>query len=228
MKLRPLAFILLISLPSVCQNSSPVSACDLSNLPAGAPTRILQGSGPVPYSLACGVNGSGTCIPLTLVPGLVVIAGPEQGGWTCVSDGDATFGWVPTSRLAPVPSTPLIPLSQWIGWWHQGKPTPGVKNNLLLITSGKSKGTLHVSGRAYWYGLADNVHFGGVNGDAEPVGPYLHLVEGDDLNSCILDLKYDSATQTIAAHDNARCGGMNVRFSGVWTRVKPSEQTSTR
>jgi len=228
MKLRLLAFTLIISLPSLAQNPSPVSACDLSNLPAATPIRILQGSGPIPYSFACGVRGSGTCIAGKLDPGLLVIAGPEKSGWTCVSDGDATFGWVPTSRLASVPSNPRIPLSQWIGWWHRGKPTPGVKNDLLLITRGKSPGALNVSGRAYWYGLGDDVHFGQVNVEAAPVGPYLHLVEGDDLNSCVLDLKYDLAKQTIAAHDNARCGGMNVRFWGVWTRFSPSSRALPR
>ena len=217
-----LAVILLTWLTAAGQNPAPVSACDLTSLPADTPTRILQGSDPVPYEFACGVRGSGTCIASKLDPGLIVITGPEQSGWTCVSDGDATFGWVPTSRLASVPSRPAVPLSMWIGWWHQGKPMPGVKDNRLLITPGNSQGTLNISGRAYWYGSAGVVHFGEVNAEATPVGRYLHVVEGDDLSGCVLDFAYDLAAHSIAAHDNARCGGMNARFWGIWTRFSPS------
>lgn len=176
------------------------------------------------YNFECGVRGPGTCITGKLTPGLIVVAGPEEKDWTCISGGDSTFGWVRTSQLAPVPDNPHIQLSQWIGWWHRDKEMPGVKNDRLLITRGKSPGTLHISGRAYWYGIAGNVHFGEVKGDATPVGPYLHVVEGDDLSGCVLDLEDHPMTQHMSAYDNARWGGMNVRFLRTWTRFNPSER----
>jgi hypothetical protein len=168
------------------------------------------------------VRGSGTCITGTLDPGIVVSAGPAQNGLTCVSGGDSTSGWVPTARLAPVPADPHASLSQWLGWWHQGTETPGQKNDRLLITRAKSPGLLHVSGRAYWFGANDDVHFGEVIADAKPSGNYLHAVQGDDLSGCVVDLKYDPASHTISAYDNMRCGGMNVRFSRTWTKFTPS------
>jgi hypothetical protein len=213
---------LLTSLTAVAQNSAPVGKCDLTSFLADTPIRILQGAEPIPYNFACGVRGSGTCVAGKLNPGLVVAAGPQESGWTCVSGGDSTSGWVPTARLGPVPADPRISLSQWIGWWHQGKDIPGVKNDRLLITPGKTPGSLRISGRAYWYGIAGVVHFGEVNADATPVGPYLHVVEGDNLSGCVLDLKYDLATHSIAVYDNAACGGMNVRFLGIWTKFTPS------
>ena len=88
-----------------------------------------------------------------------------------------------------------------------------------LIQPGKSPGTLHVSGRAFWYGGNDNVHLGAIDAaDTAPLGPILHAVDG----TCVLDLVLDPATHTLSANDNMNCGGMNVRFWGSWHRFVPS------
>ncbi len=217
-------FLAAIFISSQCaaQDTVPGLPCDITTLPADTPIRLLAGSGPIPYLFACGVRGSGTCIPGKLDPGLVVSAGPAQNGLTCVSGGDSTSGWVPTSRLAPVPADPHASLSQWVGWWRQETETPAKNNDRLLITRTGSPGVLHISGRAYWYGANDDVHFGEVNADAKPIGNYLHAVQGDDLSGCVVDLKFDPATHTISAYDNMRCGGMNVRFARAWTKFTPA------
>jgi hypothetical protein len=201
---------------------APAALCAFDTAPADTPIRILTGDGPIPYAFACGYKNSPACIGGTLKPGLVVSLGAERNGWSCVTDGDAS-GWIPSSRLAYVPDTPHIPESSWIGWWQEGKPAPGIKNDRLLITRGSSPGTLHISGRAYWYGMNDNVHIGELPPiDAKPIGPYLHIVSGNNLSDCVVDLKYDPATRTLHALDNGQCGGMNVRFGGTWTKFTPS------
>ena len=145
--------------------------------------------------------------------------GQEQNGWACVTGGDSTSGWVPVRNLSPVPATPQSLISEWLGWWRRGKDVKGVKNDRLLITSDPGSNVLHVSGRAYWYGLNDNVHLGSIQADATPVGVYLHAVEAT--GGCVLDLKLDQTTHTLKGYDNEQCGGMNVRFSGTWTHFKP-------
>ena len=202
---------------------APTAACSVSDLPATAPVRIVRGNSPVPYAFACSQHGADKpCIGGKLSPGLVVTVAASSGGWSCVSGGDSTSGWVPTSSLAELPVTPKIPLQQWIGWWRDAPGITSAKSDRLLITRGSSPGSLRVSGRAYWYGINGNVHYGQLNStEARASGPYLHLVEGDNLSGCVVDLQCDSARHTLNSYDNSNCGGMNVRFSGTWTRFTP-------
>jgi hypothetical protein len=224
---------LLLQLATVAQTTTPTGypapppgapeiACSTDGVDASAPVRILLGPDPVPYAFGCAQHGKPSpCIGGTLNPGLVVSVAATSREWSCIP-ADGVSGWVPASRLAELPTTPAVPLKDWIGWWHSPPFTPNQNNDRLLITPGAAPGTLHVGGRAYWYGANDDVHFGGMNADAKPIGPYLHIVEGDTLSGCILDLHFDPANHTFTAYDNANCGGMNVRFSGKWTRFSPS------
>jgi hypothetical protein len=110
-------------------------------------------------------------------------------------------------------------LKDWIGWWHNPPLVPHEENDRILITPGSAPGTLRISGRAYWYGANDNVHLGQINpADAKPIGPYLHIFD----SGCIVDLHFNPANHTFTTYDNAGCGGMNVRFSGTWTRFTPT------
>ncbi len=153
----------------------------------------------------------------------IIATGQTQGKWTCAFY-DGAPGWLPTASLSPLPLKPAPPLNAWVGWYRQGKPVPGFKDDRLLIQPGKTPGALHVSGRAYWYGANDNVHLGGVNADATPIGRFLHVVDGNDEGACVLDLVLDPSTHTLSATDNENCGGMNVRFWGKWTRFTPSNR----
>lgn len=159
--------------------------------------------------------------PKATHPTQIVATGPSQGRWTCAFF-DGVPGWLPTGSLAPLPSQPAAPLATWTGWYRQGKHIAGMEDDRLLIQPGKSPGTLHVSGRAFWYGINDNVHFGEVDADAKPIGRFLHVVDGNDDEACVLDLVLDPATRTLSANDNMNCGGMNVRFWGTWHRFVPS------
>jgi hypothetical protein len=111
------------------------------------------------------------------------------------------------------------PVSVWEGWWQHPNNPPGRKADRLLLTPGTEPGSLQVSGRAYWYGGADVVHYGQINGQATPAGNQLHI----DAEGCALDL----TLSTIEGHpeltgsDNGRCGGMNVSFAGEWQKFTP-------
>ena len=209
---------------------APTTACNVPPLRDASKLLIVTGDAPVPYVFACEHNRpEGKCAVITAKPGSrdlpsttrFMTAGEQQNGWTCVEPNDSTSGWVPSDRLAPLPPTPAITTADWLGWWRQGKNSPGIKNDRLLITRSKTPKTLHVSGRAYWYGTNDNVHFGAVDADASAYGDTLHVVEGDDAGACIVDLIYHPATHTFTASDNMNCGGMNVRFQREWQRFTP-------
>ena len=202
---------------------APTSACDFSDAPAGTPVKLLAGPGPIPYVFACGHNRpAGVCAVLTHDPGVLVAAGEQKSGWTCISGGDMTSGWVPSTHVVEVPTTPAVPFADWLGYWHKGRDLKGVRNDRMLIQRGTGSGQLTVSGRAYWYGLNHNVHSGGIRPTTStPTGSWLHLVEGDTLGSCVLDLEFHPPGHSFTAFDNGNCGGMNVRFSGIWTRFEP-------
>lgn len=202
---------------------APTTSCSFANVNANNPIRLTAGMGMIPYQFACGLNRpAGVCAQGSLPSGLVVNLGAQQNAWACVTGGDSTTGWVPADRLSKVPSAPGMPTADWLGWWHQKVEPTSQKGNRLLITRKRGSSLLHVSGRAYWYGLGDNVHVGQVNGDARATGVYLHVVESSPGElGCVIDLKYDLAKRSFDSYDNGLCGGMNVRFTGRWYPFKP-------
>ncbi len=202
---------------------APAADCSFPDIDTGTPIRLTAGDGPIPYQFACGVNRpAGVCAEYILPPGLIVSLGEVRDGWACVTGGDSTSGWIPAERLAQVPATPHVPVTAWLGWWRHKDEVKGPKNDRLLITPVPGSTTLHISGRAYWHGLGDDVHFGEFQADAAPVGIYLHVVQAAQYGTgCVVDLKLDPATHTLDSYDNMLCGGMNVRFMGTWYRFEP-------
>ena len=202
--------------PQVPIPGAPTAKCEFPDIDASAPIRITAGSRPIPYQLACGHNRPlGVCAINTLPPGLIVTLEAEQNGWACVTGGDSTSGWIPEKNLAPVPATPRVPIAEWLGWWRSAKEVKGRKNDRLLITVKLGSNVLHVSGRAYWYGRNDNVHFGEIQANATPIGLYLHALQpSPDGTGCMIDLKFEPASHSLQAYDNMQCGGANVRLGG--------------
>jgi hypothetical protein len=211
-------------------SGAPTATCDFHGAHTLDALRIFNGTAPIPFVFSCGQNRpAGTCISNDIKPdsteplsSKVIGVDHTEGSWSCVF-AEGVSGWVPSDRLSPLPDTPAISSTEWLGWWRSGKDIPGIRNDRLLITRSPANARiLHVSGRAYWYGINHNIHFGQVDADAVARGPLLHVVEGDDDSACILDLIYNPGTHTFMALDNSQCGGMNVRFSGEWTRFTPS------
>jgi hypothetical protein len=67
-------------------------------------------------------------------------------------------------------------------------------------------------------GAGSNVHVGDIEGAAAPDGNRLRLLKSGP-GGCTVDMKLLGLD--IVADDNMGCGGMNVRFEGIWKRVKP-------
>lgn len=156
-----------------------------------------------------GCESGKDCLPAKLAAGDVVAPYHADGDWTCAyiqqRDG-AGPGWVKTSDVRDIPADTAPPLGAWAGTWANG---------LGRIRIAASNGKLHLTGEAEWHGPGGVVHTGDFEGDAAPQGNHLHFVEAG-ADTCTVDLT--SIGRYLVANDNDRCGGMNVRFWGIWKR----------
>lgn len=169
-----------------------------------------------------------------LTPGDDVIAGPNHGGFTCVTyiSPDAkrvkgkfaeTSGFIPSADLAEVP--PRAPTFQaWQGKWSRNE------EGEITIT-GKADGKLAVHGEATFGGHdPDRVKRGAINageleGEASPRGNTLALGY-DGLKPLKTDMGADCMARLrlfgryLVVEDNLGCGGMNVSFLGFYIKLR--------
>lgn len=168
-------------------------------------------AGQQPPKTPCIFDGFDTNSKLaeTVKTGNPLVVSRAEGDWTCgylTSRKGAAQVWLRSADIRLLTFDPNPPLTAWTGTWVQGE-------NRIRIQNAKIPGKLSLGGEAYWHGFGDNVHDGAFAAEASPAGSHLHLE--DDL--CQIDLalwgKY------VLASDNNMCGGMNVRFWGVWKRA---------
>jgi hypothetical protein len=152
--------------------------------------------------------GTGKCLPMRLAVGDPVVVTRTEAGWTCgylVAKKGSAPGWVRFSELRAIAADPNPPPSAWIGIWAQDE-------NRIEIRSTKTPPALTLHGEAYWHGRGGNVNSGEFTAEAIPAANKLHIED----DSCKLDLALIG--DYILANDNNMCGGMNVRFWGIWKR----------
>jgi segregation and condensation protein B len=144
-----------------------------------------------------------------LQAGQTVIADNRMGRFVCVyvankAGGDA--GWVFADDLKPSVPQPSSnpPLHSWSGDWLD-------RPNRMAISVVGSHLVAH--GKAWWQGLSDP-HFGNFSATAKPEGARVVFDDG----SCRVIARL--AAQFLIAYDNEKCGGMNVRFDGVYMRSR--------
>lgn len=144
-----------------------------------------------------------------LITGDQVLISRKFGSWVCAwyqpEKGGETVGWLPTDKLLMSPSTTSPVQKSWVGVWRYDRKS-------LTISRDAKSGFLKVKGYAIWEGLNANVHVGGVEAAARPQGNELNLVEDE----CRVTLKLVGGY--IVANDNSGCGGVNVRFDGVFRK----------
>jgi len=151
-----------------------------------------------------------------LIPGDQVVVSRRYGSWICSwyqpRKGSETVGWLPVDSLVISEQVTSPALEKWIGRWKYD-------NQSLNIRRDSKSGFLTVKGDAIWRGTGDNVHVGSVEASASPQGDELILIEEE----CRVTLKL--VGDYIVANDNAECGGVNVRFNGVYRKGR-SERVS--
>jgi len=153
------------------------------------------------------------------------IAGAHDGDLICVTDGHL-FGWTEASNvtLGPEPSPPK---SAWIGRWEfaysGGEPWIDIRQ--------RKDGKLHVTGYAEWRAHPDSVpNLGELDFTGLPHGVLFddgdpacfEMKWADDEPARCLDcvIRLMLLGDRLLAKDNGRCGGMNVRFSTMFSRRK--------
>jgi hypothetical protein len=152
-----------------------------------------------------------------VVPGDELIINKVSGDWACAwynGKKSETVGWVKNSSLQYLPAFKPPDISEWVGKWL----TYQDGNEIFIRTKGDK---LSVEGKAVWLGiLLDDgnrvVHLGDLDGEMAPVDAHAKLTEGTDEYACVAD--FTLLGKYLIVTDNSKCGGMNVRFDGVYTK----------
>jgi hypothetical protein len=191
---------------TAASQTRPQSACAFDGFSADPKLAEVTKAATGYSGCAAGKN----CLPTKLSAGDTATIYHVDGDWTCAylqQRNGAGPGWVSSKDIREVVGDPAPTLDAWVGAWTKG-------DGRIVITA--SSGKLHLAGEGEWHGAAGVVHTGDFEGDAEPNGNHLHFVEGN-ADSCTVDLTL--LGKYIVVNDNDRCGGMNVRFWGVWKRA---------
>lgn len=162
----------------------------------------------------CPAKGEPACRQRSyVVNGDTVVTGRDLGRYRCAffpNKVGGSAGWVDRSKLRPLPVAAPT-LQDWVGDWKDGD------NGLRITVRG---GQLLVDGDAYWpsanptpeqrpYGP----NLGQVEARATPHGADVEFVE----DTC--RVRVHSLGDVLIVADNSECGGMNVRFNGVYRRA---------
>jgi len=121
--------------------------------------------------------------------------------------------WLPTEALEGTEAPASPPSSAWIREWSR---FVALGNESTLTISADSSGdSLHIVGSALWMSSASTSgpHTGEFDGIGKPRGNRLTAQDKD--GECVLDLfLLDDNVLFVQTHDI--CGGMNVRFGGLY------------
>ncbi len=188
----------------------PGTACNFDGFEADL--KLAEVSTPRSTKGYYGCSSGNDCLATTLEPGDPVLVYRVERDWTCgylSQHNGAGPGWLRSKDIRPVNFDPTPPLNALVGTWVNGK-------DRIRIQPSKSSERLDLEGEATWRGARGVVHTGDFAGEAAPAGNRLHFVE-DGADSCTIDLALIG--NYLVANDNAMCGGMNVRFWGIWKRA---------
>ncbi len=150
-----------------------------------------------------------------LVGGDVVFAGPPNRGFRCVyygsSNGKIVAGFIPAENLKAIAEDNGMSIDFLIGTWKYESNSIEIKAS----AAGKVSG----DGQAY-YQTAETVNEGSFSAQAPLAAGQKELVfkEGNDESSCVV--KLHRRGPYLVASDNNNCGGLNVSFSGIYTKAR--------
>jgi len=150
-----------------------------------------------------------------LVSGDAVFAGPPNRGFRCAyygrPNGKIVAGFIPDDNLKPMTEDPSMSIDFVIGTWNYENDSIGIKAAAAGQVSGDGQAT---------YQTAETVNEGSFSAQAPLAAGQKELVfkEGNDESSCVV--KLHRRGPYLIASDNNYCGGLNVRFDGIYTKAK--------
>ena len=193
---------------SVAAQEHPRTDCEFNGFSA-TPNLALTVVSSVAFY---GCTAKPGCLSMKLAKGQPIVLFRRSADWICGyaenKDGAAPV-WVAAAEVSEIEADPNPPVPAWLGNWNNGP-------NRIQIKPTNQHSKLVLTGHATWHGTADVEHSGDVDGDVIPNGNHIHYSEGP--GGCTIDLTLIG--NYIVANDNNGCGGMNVRFWGIWSRTR--------
>jgi hypothetical protein len=152
-----------------------------------------------------------------VLPGDELIVNKVSGEWACAwfeGKKRETVGWISVARLNFLPNEEVQDLNRWVGKWT-------FYENVIDIS--KNTDGLNVKGAALWFGGKSSsgfpiVHTGELEGEMTPQGNKSLLMMGEEPYRC--QANFVLLGSSLLVTDNSNCGGMNVRFNGVYTQKR--------
>jgi len=148
-----------------------------------------------------------------LVPGDVVFAGSELRGFRCAyygtARGDIAAGFLPADVLEPAQDDGKLDSAFLSGTWTMLGQNP-------ITFSAVGEREVQAKGKAIWRGRPSVVHSGSFSARAELQGDSVDFRDSTGGGNC--EVKIRRRGPYLIASDNSRCGGMNVRFQGIYVK----------
>ncbi|WP_158743376.1 hypothetical protein [Acidisphaera sp. L21] len=190
-------------------NITTQSPLGVARIVGGPRTYLRSDTAPCP-------NDSAACqTRVYVVPGDTVLTGRVQGRYICAlfaGKAGSSAGYVLQSEIAARPLA-ASPLAAWSGAWHDGD------NTISLKTKGAQ---LVASGEAYWPSANPSLkerpggpNLGQMSGAAAPRGNKVVFADTDP-DGCQVTMTL--VPPYLAVSDTMNCGGMNVTFTGTYTK----------
>jgi hypothetical protein len=197
-----------------CRNGSfpetEIRSLALAQVAAGGHVHFLQDSDP-----GCPGNGQKCLQRAYLIRGDVLLTGRSRGDYVCaffLKHVGGSAGWLRSRDVTTLPAQPAPSLGAWSGHWRDG-------DNEIRLSARKND--LVAEGEAYWPGanpppdqFPGGPNVGEMGGVAHPHGQSAVFGKADE---CRVELVLFSSYLVVS--DNGDCGGMNVRFNGVYHRT---------
>lgn len=152
-----------------------------------------------------------------VIPGDVLITGNTHGTYVCAfypNRHGGSAGWVERARLLSLPVNNSPALKAWTGLWKDGDDTISIR---------LQGDQLVAKGSAFWPSAnppaevaPGGPNVGDFDGQSKPIGNVVKFSDGGGGDSCHVTLRL--IRDVLLVSDNANCGGMNVRFDGVYRR----------
>lgn len=118
-------------------------------------------------------------------------------------------GWVPTKFLHASQLNAAVH-DDWLGKWY-------MPNTEISFSKGNSTSQLILNGNSQWVGQGEgNVNVGELKNEK------INVTDSDatlKTDTCQISFKLINHDHLLAV-DNGSCGGLNVSFGGIYTRVK--------
>lgn len=163
----------------------------------------------------CPQKGASCQTKAYVVPGDRLLLGKAHGEWSCAwyqGKSRETVGWVRNRDLVAQPDT-AFQTGDWLGKWMEVYKGPG---RLGISRVGSA---LQVNGNTRWIGQ-NTENFGGISGKLTVSGRRGHVgpAGGKETYECSADMA--RIGDYLIVHDNGQCGGLNVRFDGLYVRAR--------